>query len=257
MSWPLRQRTGWCTFPAFLLASWIMGKLERRTLGDYGLPWREMFSGRFWQGVAIGFVTLTALLGGMRALGVFQLSGLASRGTEAWKWAGLYALTFVIVGLDEEFRFRGYPLFTLSTGMGFWLSAGILSGLFGAGHISNTGETWVGALNVALGGLVLSGLLRRSGNLWLPIGFHAAWDWAQSYFYGVADSGQTLPGHLFNSTFSGSAWLTGGSVGPEGSVLCTLLWVLLWLACSTWLREVRYPTPVAIIGMPPERLSAQ
>jgi uncharacterized protein len=233
---------------AFLMASLVMGRIEGRSLGDYGLPWRQMFGARFWQGTAIGFVGVTALLGGMRAVGVFQLTGLALHGADVWKWAGLYAVAFFIVGLDEEFRFRGYLLFTATTGIGFWTSAVVLSALFGAGHISNSGETWVGALNAALGGLVFAGLLRRSGSLWLPIGVHAAWDWAQTYFYGVADSGAALPGHLFNSTFSGPVWLTGGSVGPEGSVLCTLLLGVIWLLCSAWLREARYPAPLAIAG---------
>jgi hypothetical protein len=88
--------------------------------------------------------------------------------------------------------------------------------------------------------------LRRSGNLWMPIGFHASWDWTQTYFYGVPDSGQTLPGHLFNGTFSGPRWLTGGTVGPEGSVLLTLLLVLFWLCASAWLGETHYPRQRAL-----------
>lgn len=233
---------------AFLVASLIMGRLEGRTLGDYGLPWKQMFGTRFWQGTAIGFAGVTALLGTMRTASVFQLRGLALHDADIWKWAGLYAVAFFIVGLEEEYRFRGYLLFTGTTGIGFWPSAVILSSLFGVGHISNAGETWVGALNAALGGLVFAGLLRRSGSLWLPLGVHAAWDWAQTYFYGVADSGAVLPGHLFNSSFSGSVWLTGGSVGPEGSVLCTLLLAVIWMLCSAWLREARYPSPLAISG---------
>jgi hypothetical protein len=39
------------------------------------------------------------------------------------------------------------------------------------------------------------------------IGLHMAFDLGETYFYGVADSGQTLPGHLLNSSSSGPAWL--------------------------------------------------
>jgi len=46
---------------------------------------------------------------------------------------------------------------------------------------------------------------------------HAAWDWAETYFFGVADSGMPANGHLLNTTLSGSKWMTGGTVGPEGS----------------------------------------
>jgi len=68
-----------------------------------------------------------------------------------------------------------------------------------------------------------------------------AFDWGETYFYGVANSGHKLPGHLLNSTSSGPAWLSGGTVGPEGSLLCTLLTVVVWLICAGWLREVKYP----------------
>ncbi len=75
----------------------------------------------------------------------------------------------------------------------------------------------------------------------MPIGFHLSFDWAETYFYGVANSGQTLPGHLLSSSFSGPAWLSGGTVGPEGSALSTLLLVILWAICAAWLRGVKYP----------------
>jgi len=34
-------------FLIFLLASWIMSRMERRTIADYGLPWRGSFRVQF------------------------------------------------------------------------------------------------------------------------------------------------------------------------------------------------------------------
>ena len=51
------------------------------------------------------------------------------------------------------------------------------------------------------------------------IGLHMAWDWAQSFLYGVPDSGQLVQGRLFATHPSGNPMLSGGTVGPEGSVL--------------------------------------
>jgi uncharacterized protein len=68
--------------------------------------------------------------------------------------------------------------------------------------------------------------LRRTGNLWLAIGLHAAGDFAETFIYSVPDSGMMATGQLLNSSVHGPRWLTGGSVGPEGSALdfiCTLL----------------------------------
>jgi membrane protease YdiL (CAAX protease family) len=228
-------------FLVFLFASWIMGRIEGRMIADYGLPSRKMFRAQFWQGVVLGFASITALLGGMRAAGVFYFGSIALRGTNVWKWAAVYAFVFILVALREEFRARGYALFTLSTGIGFWPAAILSAAFFGYSHHANSGEDWIGLFNAGAFGLLACFLLRRTGNLWMPIGLHMAFDWGETYFYGVADSGQVLPGHLLNSSSSGPALLSGGTVGPEGSLLCTLLIVVVWLICAGWLREVKYP----------------
>src|SRR6266851_1309370 len=101
-------------FLIFLFASWIMGRIEGRTIADYGLPWRRMFRGQFWQGVLLGFASISGLLAAMRVAGVFHFGNIALHGADVWKWAIIYAAVFVIVALKEEFRARGYGLFTLS-----------------------------------------------------------------------------------------------------------------------------------------------
>jgi membrane protease YdiL (CAAX protease family) len=224
-------------FLVFVLATWLMGRLEGKRLADYGLPLRQAIGARFWQGLAIGFAAITTLLVVLRAASVFRFGSVALHGAEAWKYAGLYAVAFGIIGLEEEFRYRGYALRTLASGIGFWPAAILLAAAFGYDHIGNRAETWVGALNAGVGGLFFSLLLLRTGTLWMAIGFHAAWDWGESYFYGVSDSGVAVPGHLFNSSFSGPAWLTGGAVGPEGSWLCLFLFVVLSVVIAAWLRQ--------------------
>lgn len=228
-------------FLIFLFASWIMGRIEGRTIADYGLPWRSMFRAQFWQGAVLGFASITGLLVVMRIAGVFYFGGIALHGVEVWKWATVYAFVFILVALREEFRARGYGLFTLSAGIGFWPAALLSSAFFGYSHRGNSGEDWIGLFNAGVFGLLACFLLRRTGNLWMPIGVHMAFDWGETYFYGVADSGQVLPGHLLNSSSSGPAWLSGGTVGPEGSILCTLILVVVWMICAVWLRVVNYP----------------
>jgi CAAX protease family protein len=237
-------------FLILLLASSIMGRIERRTIADYGLPWREMFRAQFWQGALLGFASITSLLVGMRLVNVFHFGTIALRGTDAWRWGGVYALVFILVALKEEFLARGYCLFTLATGIGFWPAAILSSALFGYGHHGNSGEVWLGSFNAGAFGLLACFLLRRTGNLWMAIGLHMSFDWGESYFYGVANSGHAVPGHLLNSSSSGPPWFSGGTVGPEGSLLCTLLIAVVWLLCAAWLREVKYlkVTPIQASG---------
>jgi len=206
-------------FLCVLLATLIMGAFEERTLGDYGLPRRGAFGARFMEGLLWGFgvecaTMFTLFLTGNVSFHGFDLTGLA-----ALKYALLWAVAFLLVGFFEEFLFRGYPQFTLASGIGFWPAAFVLSSLFWLGHMGNPGETWVGGFATALAALVFCVSLWLTGNLWFAVGLHAAWDWAETYFFGVADSGMPANGHLLNTTLSGNKWMTGGTVGPEGSVV--------------------------------------
>ncbi len=137
---------------------------------------------------------------------------------------------FVLVGLFEEFMLRGYSQFTLARGIGFWPAAAVLSCAFGLIHLGNDGEHWPGLLAAACIGFFFCLTLRRTGNLWFAVGFHAAWDWGETFFYSTPDSGMVAPGHLLRSSLHGPEWLTGGSVGPEGSVFCFVVIALAWIA---------------------------
>jgi membrane protease YdiL (CAAX protease family) len=233
-------------FAIFVFASWTMAKMEGRTLGDYGLPWRSAFRLRFWQGVGTGFVSISVLMGALSASGAFHFGTLALSAVEIPKYAVLWGIASLAVAFFEEFCFRGYALFTLSTGIGFWPAAAILSVLFGYVHHGNSGESWLGAFAAGLVGFLFCLLLRRTGDLWMPIGFHAAWDWGETYFYSVPDSGLIAPGHLMDSSLAGPRWLSGGTVGPEASWLCLILLIVLWCIFAAWLREAKYPNPLSV-----------
>jgi hypothetical protein len=148
------------------------------------------------------------------------------------------------VGWFEEFLLRGYTQFTLARGIGFWPAAVALSCVFGAVHLGNGGEDWRGILAAATIGFFFCLTLRRTATLWFAVGFHAAWDWGESFFYSVPDSGTVSPGHLLSSSFHGSAWLTGGSVGPEGSVMCFVVMAAAWVVFS-WMYPGRAPASSA------------
>jgi membrane protease YdiL (CAAX protease family) len=204
---------------AAFAAAAIMGLLEARPFGDYGMPRRGAFGARFWQGASWGIAMIAAIIFLICAFGGFSFGELALRGPTLWGYAALWGVVFVFVGLFEEFLFRGYAQFTLATGIGFWPAATALSAGFGAVHLFNPGEGRVGALSVFVIGMFFCLTLRRTGNLWFAVGLHAAFDWGETFLFSVPDSGLVAPGHLLNSSFHGSVWLTGGTVGPEGSVV--------------------------------------
>jgi uncharacterized protein len=214
---------------AAILPAIFMSRIESRPFGDYGLPLQSAFGKNFWAGALWGFVAFTVLILVMRGVGLVSFDGVALHGVRVVKFAAFWAVMFVVVGFREDFLFRGYSLFTLGDGIGFWPAAIALCIAFGGIHLANKGEAWVGILGASTIGLFFCLTLRRTGSLWFAIGMHMTWDWSETYFYSVPDSGLVLPGHLLNTTFHGPRWLTGGSVGPEGSVLLFILIAALWL----------------------------
>jgi len=227
-------------FVSAVLPAIVMGRIEKRAFGDYGFPRRGAFGKLFWAGMVWGILAISVLVFGIGGAGDFSLGGLALHGWRVFKFAAFWGAFFLVVGLFEEFLFRGYTQFTLTQGVGFWPAALLLSSYFLVSHYRNPGETWLGLLAVAVIGLFFCFTLRRTGNLWFAVGFHASWDWGESFLYSVPDSGGIAPGHLLQSSFHGSHWITGGSVGPEGSVFLFVVIGMTALAFDRVYPEVKY-----------------
>lgn len=204
---------------AAFAAAAIMGRLEGRAFGIYGLPGTGAFKAHFWQGIVWGLAMIAAMVLLIRLLGGFTFGEFALHGAMLWGYAILWGVVFLLVGLFEEFGFRGYAQFTLASGVGFWPAATMLSASFAAIHLGNTGEDRIGALSVFVIGMFFCLTLRRTGNLWFAVGLHAAFDWGETFLFSTPNSGIVVSGHLLNSSFHGPMWLTGGTVGPEGSVM--------------------------------------
>lgn len=219
-----------------LLATWIVSRMENRPLSDYGIPPRQALGLRFWEGSAWGFAMLSALLLLLRLSGNFRIDSVALRPREFLMYALGWAIAFWAVAIAEEFGFRGYLLFVASRRIRFWPAAIALSVGFAAAHIPNPGETLIGILQVLGTGLLFCFMIRRTGNLWFALGYHAAWDWAQTFFYGTPDSGLVGDHRFLNSTVLGPAWIGGGSTGPEGSIVA-----LVALAVCALLIHARFP----------------
>ena len=218
----------------------VLARVEKRPWGVYGLPLRQAFGKLFWVGGLWGFASITLLLALMFGLRIFELGHLALHGGRIVKFAAFWAVFFLLVGLFEDFLLRGYSQFTLARAIGFWPSAVVLSLMFGLIHLQNAGEQWPGLLAAAAIGFFFCLTLRRTGNLWFAVGFHAAWDWGETFFYSVPDSGTLFPGHLLKSLFHGPRWLTGGIVGPEGSVLCFVVIAATWVVFARVYPDVEY-----------------
>jgi uncharacterized protein len=211
-------------------AALILSRIEKQPAGVYGLPAQKAFGRRFCQGCILGFCEISALIGLIAAFHGYSFGTLALRPLEILRWALEWGAIFFVVGLFEEFAYRGYSLHTLSQAVGFWPAASLLALYFGFEHSYNPGESLVGEAGIVAIALLFALTVRRTGTLWLAVGWHAAFDFGETFLYSVPDSGTVFPGHLSNATLHGPAWLTGGATGPEGSVFSFAVMALLAIA---------------------------
>lgn len=231
--------------------TWLLARIEDRRFGDYGLSDRRGLR-HFGEGAIWGAALLSALVFLLHAIGALAFDGRQLFGSAALNYAGLWLGGFVLVGFFEELLFRGYAQYTIARGVrgigvhfgvrraaagGFWVTALLTSFYFGFGHGTNAGESPIGLVSAGLIGLVFCFSIWRTGSLWWAIGFHAIWDWMESYVYGVGDSGSTIQGHLFATHPIGRPLFSGGVTGPEGSIL--IFPIILLSACAVLLSTSR------------------
>jgi uncharacterized protein len=233
---------------AALLATQAMASIERRPLRSYGFN-RTNFVRLYCRGVVAGFAALSMLLGVLCLGGVWQIYGLHLHGTAILQYGLAWGLAFAVTALSEESQIRGYLLTTLTRGTSFWVAAILLALFFGALHLGNGAENYVGIGTAVMGGVAFSYIIRQTGSLAFAFGLHASWDWTQSFFYGTPNSGQTVKGYLFESHTRGNPLIGGGSAGPEGSLLAIVVFLLLPLTVR-WIRSNDRCDCLANRGMP-------
>ncbi|GAA2846123.1 CAAX amino protease [Actinoplanes cyaneus] len=129
------------------------------------------------------------------------------------------------VAVIEELLFRGVLFRIVEERWGSTIALIVSGVLFGGLHLLNPDATVWGALAVAIeGGLLAGAAYAATRTLWLPIGIHLGWNFAESGIFGATVSGaDTTVGGLFTGTPHGPAILSGGEFGPEASIWAVLI----------------------------------
>ena len=146
-----------------------------------------------------------------------------SHATELHGLAAALAIP-LITAIGEELLFRAIMFRLLEEVFGSLLAVLLSAALFGVAHIANPGASpfTITALSIELGVmLALAYILTR--NIWFPIAIHASWNFTQAFVFGLLNSGVRDPHTYLRTDLSGPRIITGGTFGPEGSVLILLL----------------------------------
>ena len=155
----------------------------------------------------IGFCILIAFLHGGAELAaggfhvVYLLGGL---------------LCVLIQAGAEELMFRGYLLGVIRLNREDWGAVLISAGIFAAIHLLNPGMTMFGCLRLFISGVVLGLMVCRCKSLWMAIAFHTAWNYAQTFVFGLPVAGMVSEKAIFRISAVHSSLFYDAVAGVEG-----------------------------------------
>lgn len=213
---------------------------ERNTVASLGLYGR--WTGHFFRGAGIGALLVCLVAAAGVAIGAYQIDGPGA-------WTGHFTSTWVIATIlsfigtalqatATEALYRGWMLGTVAGqwGRGIAVLFNVAAALIIQAGLNafSSPESLIAAVNLALMSAGLSLIAIRSGSLWAVAGLHAGWNLAMGWGLGLNIDGGHLsvtPGVMALST-NGEApsWLSGGGIGPDGSILFTLAALILLLS---------------------------
>jgi membrane protease YdiL (CAAX protease family) len=211
----------------------VLYELVIRHLGEHP---RDDYRDRRWLkhllvGLGAGLAVFSVAVAIAAGLGIYQVEGTGdlSRFLPALIGSALFP------AVNEELLFRGILFRWVEEWGGSWVALLVTSALFGCAHLLNPNASPIAAIGIAFGaGVMLGAAYMLTRSLWLPMGLHAAWNFAQGEIYDIPVSGMPVHG-ILDARLSGPPLLTGNGFGLEASliaiVVATLFGLaLLWLA---------------------------
>lgn len=222
-----------------LTTAWIK-LVERRPLTSVGLTAGGLRPFLVGHGIGIVMVLTTVLLiwvfGGYDAGGLFP----AFSSPTALGGAVLLLIGFALQSSVEEYVFRGWLLDVMARKFNIWVAVIVSSALFCLLHV-DPANPWYDNVNTLAFAFFACAWVLHTGNIWGAMGWHAGWNWFMGVGFDLPITGLEtgVPALLIELAPTGPRWLTGGNTGPEGSVFCTLVFIV---GTIYWMRRPKAVT---------------
>lgn len=209
--------------------------IEKRSLENIGYVKSKASIGSFLGGLIFGAVSISAVLVILICFGNVTLSSSLFQ-PNFTKAAYIDLFFYTSVGFAEETFFRGYCMGSIAESNNKWTAAIISALLFSVAHAANPNVKPLFFINVFLVGLLFSYMFIKSKNIWLPIGYHAMWDYFEGNVWGLPDSGIVVDG-IYKTKVIHSNIINGGLVGPEGGLAVTIVILLGFIIIKGLYKE--------------------
>ncbi len=224
--WPLLAVSAGTGLLFILAALWVYKAFARVVEHRTDLPELRV-DGDTPRHLGLGFLlgggAMLAIVATLALTGSYHVDGV--NGPKAI----LKALSFYLPqSFSEDFVFCLIGFRLLKEGMGRTVALLVAPVLFSAAHLGNDHESVLGLLEIVMAGVLMYYAFDRTGSFFTVWGLHFSWNFTMNGIFGLANSGQDIPG-LLKSHVTGPTWLTGGATGPEASLLAVSLDVLLFL----------------------------
>lgn len=211
---------------AVLVTLGFVAYVDRRPVRTLGLSFDRAWLRDLFLGVVIRFGMIGLMFTILKAASWTTVKGVYSPFSSASAIIMLLeSILFMIgVAVAEEVIMRGYVLQSLRIVSSPVAALVVSSVLFGLVHTMNPGSSIRGIIGTAAAGSLLGYGYLATGRLWLPIGIHFAWNFAEGTIFGFAVSGADLPSIIRQSVSGPTIW-TGGRFGPEAGILTPIVLV--------------------------------
>ncbi|MDI9366247.1 MAG: CPBP family intramembrane metalloprotease [Flavobacterium sp.] len=148
-------------------------------------------------------------------------------------------LLCVVIAFIEEISMRGYVLKNLMQSMNKWVALTLSSLVFALLHLGNADITIIAFVNIFIAGILLGINYVYTKNLWFSILLHFSWNFFQGPIFGYRVSGMFMGKSFIKQIAQGYNMVSGGNFGFEGSIICTILQVMV-IVGLIWYYQKKY-----------------
>lgn len=225
----------------------VLRIIDRKKMAEIGMTFRQENLPDFGFGLIIGAFSLIVIFLQFLFSGNLSVTGFG--GFNALPKALIWLFIFLIAGFAEEIFSRGYCMTALWQTGKLWVPVVVSSLLFSLLHGLNPNFNTLALINLFLSGLVFAYMFLKTGSLWMPVGYHIAWNFFEGAVLGFPVSGKVVEG-IFQVKILRENLMTGGLFGPEGGLVVTVMLLLSFLVLQSYLgnrRSAIFSNPIIII----------